>query len=544
MFLHFPTAFSAFVLLLPGVFASLGGPIISLPYGTFQGATSGNVTRFLGVPFAQAYVCSGRFEAPKAPQLLHSIQNATEFGPACPQQAFNLSLGSPPTYPSISENCLTLDVFKPTSSNSISKLPVFVYIFGGGFEIGNSRDIDMLPVVERSLEIGEPVIIVAINYRLTAFGFLAGKEVGSAGISNLGLRDQIFALEWVQKHISDFGGDPDRVVIGGQSAGGISSSLLLLSNKQNSNVLFRGAVMLSGSTISLPSLADGQSDYDGLVATNNCTAASDTLDCLRNVPFDNLMATINKTPNLFSYQSIELVWRPRIDGDVVLNNPFLTVSRGAYAKIPVMTGNDDDEGTIFSFAAANVTTDAEFLEYVHSIFLPASSPEEVAQIGSLYPEDPTQGAPFGTGTAFQVTPQYKRLSAFLSDFGYFAPRRFFIEHISKTQNVWSWLYKRGKDTELGAYHGSDLPIWFPANTTGETFAVDALINFINTLDPNVPAGPKAEQPSLFWPKWNTTSSSNPLLTFTSDGINITGDDFRIEAIGFLKNLVFEEALDE
>ncbi|KAJ7865544.1 Alpha/Beta hydrolase protein [Mycena leptocephala] len=161
-------ALSTFVLLFRG---ASGAPTVSLPYGSFQGTTSGNVSMFLGVPFAQA----ARFELPRAPKLLHGVQNATEFGPACPQQLVTppLNLGTVPLYPSISEDCLTLDVFKPTDSNADSKLPVFVYIYGGGFQIGNSRDINMLPVVERSLKTNEPVIIVAINYRLTAFGFLA-----------------------------------------------------------------------------------------------------------------------------------------------------------------------------------------------------------------------------------------------------------------------------------------------------------------------------------------------------------------------------------
>ncbi|KAF7369725.1 Carboxylic ester hydrolase [Mycena venus] len=484
---------------------------------------------FLGVPFAQA----GRFELPRAPKVFHDVQNASEFGPACPQQKLTpLPLGSPPTYPSISENCLTLDVFKPTDSNPASKLPVFVYIFGGGFEIGNSRDIDMFPPRQSFT-----------RNRRTPFGFLASKEVGAAGISNLGLRDQLFALQWVQKYISAFGGDPDRVVIGGQSAGAISSSLLLLSNKQNSNTLFRGAVMLSGVAPTEPSLVEGQSDYDGLVAANNCTGVSDTLDCLRRVPFGAFMATVNKTPDLFSYRSISLVWRPRIDGDLVLRDPLASVAQGAYAKSPVMIGNDDDEGTIFAFSAANVTTDAEFLEYVHSNYLPGISYEDIAQIGILYPEDPTQGSPFDTGAAYQLTPEYKRLSAFLSDFAYFAPRRFFLQHISKTQDAWSWLNKRGKNTELGAYHGSDIPLWF--NIVGGTTGIDALINFINTLDPNRPSGCSTLRSSLFWPKYNIAAPSalspnTSLLTFSDpDGITITADNFRVDSIEFLNGLLFK-----
>ncbi|KAJ7452156.1 Alpha/Beta hydrolase protein [Mycena galericulata] len=528
------------------------GPRISLPYGTFQGLTTQNLTKFLCVPFAQA----GRFQTPTAPALLQGIQNATDSGPACPQQALtipNLPSGlnltgptAPPTYPSISEDCLTLDVFKPTISASSSKLPVFVWIYGGGFETGNSRDTDVSPVVERSIETSQPVIVVALNYRLNAFGFLAGKEVEAAGISNLGLRDQIFALEWVQQHIAAFGGDPDRVVIGGASAGSISTGLLLLFNKQNSTALFRGAFMQAGSPETCPSVADGQSDYDGLVAANNCTTSADTLDCLRRVPLDSFVATINKTPDFLSYRSLNLVWRPRVDGDVIPQDPLISVSQGLYPKFPIMTGNSDDEGTIFTLALANITTDAEFLDYVHSNYLPTASPDQLAQVATLYPDDPTQGSPFDTGIADELTPEYKRLAAFQGDLSLIGTRRFFLQHASARQNTWSWLNKHGKTSSpLGAYHVSDTPIWFTTNTTSGTTGIDALVNFINTLDPNGSPEPSTTNPSAFWPKWNIPSSagSTSLLTFSDPAVvNITAENFRVDAIQYLNDFVLDKAL--
>ncbi|KAJ6477296.1 sterol esterase [Mycena vulgaris] len=463
---------------------------------------------------------------------MHGIRNATAFGPSCPQQALTpLPVPFKTATRVVSEECLTLDVFKPIASNSKSKLPVFVWIFGGAFEVGTTGDTDVSPLVERSIETNEPVIVVTPNYRLTAFGFLGGKEVGAAGISNLGLRDQIYALEWVQKHISTFGGDPDRVVVGGASSGAISTALLLLSNKQNSNTLFRGAFMESGSPITSPSLAEGQSDYDSLVAASNCASSHDTLDCLRRVPFETLMAAVNETADVFSYRSLSLVWNPRIDGDVVVEDPLVSVSRGHYSKMPIMTGDTDDEGTFFSVTLANITTDGEFLDYVHSNYLPASSQDDIARIGELYPDDPTQGSPFNTGTDNQLTPEYKRLAAFQGDYFFTGPRRFFLEHVSATQDAWSWLSIRGKNTALGAYHGSDVPIWFPPNKTSETTGADALVNFINTLDPNCPAGTANIKPSIVWPKWNMASSagSSSLLTFSDPGvINITADDFRFK----------------
>ncbi|KAJ7719223.1 Alpha/Beta hydrolase protein [Mycena maculata] len=229
---------------------------------------------------------------------------------------------------------LSINVFKPIASTNGSKLPVFVYLENpnsrslGGFEVGDSSDIDVSPVVERSMETGQPVIVVTPNYRLS----------------------EIFALQWVQQHITAFGGDPDRVVLGGQSSGAISTAHLL-SNKLNSNTLFRGAFMQAGSQLAGRTVADGQSDYDGLVAANNCTGSSDTLDCLRRVPFEAFWATVNNTVNILSYRSLSLIWRPRVDGDVIAIDPLA----------PFMTGDYDDEGTIFSVAPSNTYRGAQFL---------------------------------------------------------------------------------------------------------------------------------------------------------------------------------------
>ncbi|KAF7340289.1 Carboxylic ester hydrolase [Mycena venus] len=515
--------------------AAARSPLISLPYGIFEGAKDGHLTKFLGVPFARP---AARFELPQPPIRLHGIQDATTFGPACPQQALSPGIPFPVNnYSAISEACLTLDVFTPSSAHPGSKLPVLVWLYGGGWQ-----------------SLGEPVIIVAPNYRLSAFGFLAGKEASDAGITNLGLRDQIFALEWVQKHIETFGGDPGRVVLGGFSAGSVSTGLLQLHNKHKTHSLFHGAFMASGVLWPSPSVADGQQDYDGLVAANNCTGSRDTLDCLRRVPFEAFLSTVNKTPDFFSFRSLSLVWGPRVDGDIIVRYPATSVIQGAFAKIPRMVGGVDDEGTLFAFSSLNVTTNIEFTDYIRSIYLPKASPNQISRVAKLYSPDPaqadtTQGSPFGTGSANQVTPEFKRIAAFEGDVALVSLRRFFFRHASRTQNIWSWLSKRGKSTpDLGAFHGSDIPMFFPPNATAATnnMAVDSIINFINTLDPNHSAASERlnSSPDLFWPKWDTPNAeaSTSLLTFSDPAvINVTADNFRSESIDFLIGLHLEGA---
>ncbi|KAJ7278212.1 sterol esterase, partial [Mycena rebaudengoi] len=491
------------------VAASASSPIVALPYATFQGINDGNLTKFLGIPFSQPVA---RFDLPTPPQRLHGVQNATAFGAACPQQAFSpipvFPLGAA-NYSAISEDCLTINVFKPSSASPKAKLPVFV-VHPGGFEVGNSVDTDVVPVVKRSMAIGEPVIVVTPNYRLSAFGFLAGKEAAAAGITNLGLRDQIFALQWVQQHISAFGGDPTRVVVGGISAGAISVGMLLLSNRQHSNTLFHGAFMVSGSPFTVPTVADGQPFYDELVAANNCTGSRDSLQCLKNVPFD----------------SGNHAWRPRLDGDIIVQDPMISVSDGSFAKIPIVTGDDDDEGTLkpdylcglFSLSTTNITTNAEFLDYINSNYIPLATRAQIQKLGLLYPDDPTQVRDALSNSPRTLTePEFKRLAAFQGDHSFIANRRFFLEHASGRQNTWSYLIKRGKSTPfLGAVHGGDIGIWFLRNSN-DTTGADILVNFINTLDPNRSAAPNSgARLPVFWPKWKTASRA--LLTLSDPGI--------------------------
>ncbi|KAJ7630276.1 alpha beta-hydrolase [Roridomyces roridus] len=519
--------------------------IVSLPYGTFRGVPQGNLTEFRSVPFAQA----GRFELPRAPRHLHGIQNATVYGASCPQQTFSalpVELPGSDNDPqlTISEDCLTLDVYRPITANHKSKLPVLVWIFGGGFETGNTRDTDVKPVVERAIVTGQSVVSVVMNYRFTAFGFLAGKEVARAGISNLGLRDQIFALKWVQEHVAAFGGDPSRVVLGGVSAGAISASLLMLDNLEGSNKLFHGAILEAGSPGSEPSVLDGQDQYNFLVSANNCSHAHDTLECLRNVPFDAFMTTVNETPDLFSNKSLNTAWRPRVDGDVILANPLLMLQRGLFSKMPFLTGDSDDEGTIFTLALLNITTNSEFLNYVHANYFPAATEDQIAKMGHLYPNDPKKGSPFGTGTNNQLSPQFKRLASFQGDLIFVAPRRFFLEHASSRQNTWSWLSTAFKNSsELGSVHTSDDAILFPKTPDSDWTAADALINFINTLNPNRPAdGSHHSALEVPWSKWHKKEPVS--LTFSDTKVSVTADDFRAESMGYLNEVLLEEAEGE
>ncbi|KAF7311275.1 Carboxylic ester hydrolase [Mycena kentingensis (nom. inval.)] len=491
---------------------------------------------FLGIPYAAP---AERFTLPKPPVPFRGVKPATDYGPACPQQAVSpvgLSAFIVPTYTSMSDDCLTLDVFAPKSATKHSNLPVFVWIYGGGFQIGFKADNDVRGMVERSLVLQEPVVVVVPNYRLSAYGFMGGKDITQAGLGNLGLRDQIFALEWVQKHIQAFGGDPAKVVLGGFSAGATSVSTLLLTNKMfKAGTLFRGAFMVCPAPpLPAPSILSptSQSSYDSLVAANNCTGSRDTLACLRRVPLDAFSATVNATADFFSFTSSNLLWRPRVDGAVLLQSPLESAKQGQFAKA---RHGSDGFGTEFSWSSTNITTNDEFIGYLSSTLLPFATPAQIARIAELYPDDPTLGSPFGTGTDNQLTPEYKRIAAFQGDFIFQTERRFLLQQAAKRdQKTWSYLDKRLKSTPFyGSLHGGDTTTFLPTANTTDFLAADFLLNFVNTLDPN-----NGSLPS--WPEWGTPSSAGntSLLTlFDPDLVNITAEDFRLEQRDYMHEVL-------
>ncbi|KAG0696092.1 Alpha/Beta hydrolase protein [Suillus ampliporus] len=355
-------------------------------------------------------------------------------------------------------------------------------------------------------------------FSLTAFGFLASKEVRQAGVGNLGLQDQRLAIKWVQKYISAFGGDPTKVTIWGESAGAISVALHMVTNGGNTEGLFRAAFMESGSPIPVGDITHGQSYYDFIVKNTNCTSSSDTLQCLREVPYDTLMLAINQTPNIFSYQGLLLAWLPRVDGVFLTADPQNLVLQGSVADVPFITGNCDDEGTIFSLRNCNITTDSQFEEYIQ-YWLPNAPSATIQRLMELYPQNITQGSPFNTGDFNALTPQFKRIAAFQGDAVFQAPRRFFLEQRSASRTLGHSRFKLLP--YLGACHASDLRNLYAG---GEM--ASRLVRFVTNLDPNSVGDHE-------WPMWNLSSPN--LLTLHGGWIprDITQDTYRAEAMAYM-----------
>ncbi|KAF8992728.1 Alpha/Beta hydrolase protein [Cyathus striatus] len=393
------------------IFASAtSDQIVALDYGSFQGVEDGNLVKFLGMPFAAPPVGNLRFAPPEPPVVFKGVHQAATYGVACPQQAAVLTLPSNLSLPTsvssvftapkipTSEDCLFINVIKPASTKNFKNLPVVFWIYGGGFELGDTSFSVGDSVVNRSITLDEPIIYVSANYRTNVFGFLGGKEAQAAGAGNAGLKDQRFAMKWVQKYIHLFGGDPEKVTIWGQSAGAISVALQLVINDGDNEGMFRAAVMESGATIPLNSIADQQPVYDQLVSDTGCGRSQDTFTCLRSAPFDTPMAAVNNTPGLYSYRGLQPEYQPSIDGELITRSPITSLRNGLYAKVPVINGAVDDEGTFFAIGSINVTTDDEFRDYVSTVFLPGITDDQLDAITSAYPSDVANGSPFDTGS--------------------------------------------------------------------------------------------------------------------------------------------------
>ncbi|CAL1698298.1 unnamed protein product [Somion occarium] len=502
-----------------------GIPAITLDQGTFQGVTDGLINKFLGIPFAKPPMGDLRFRLPVSNDPYTGVHSAITFGASCPQQALNLPIPGDITSSAInsvintaltiatpeSEDCLTLNVWTPVGARAGTKLPVVAWIFGGGFENGGTSTYDGGVIVKRSIELGQPIVYVSMNYRVSAFGFLPGKEVKAAGVGNLGLQDQRQAFRWIQKYINVFGGDPTRVTIWGESAGAISVALQMVTNGGDTEGLFHGAFMQSGSPIPVGDITDGQNFYDALVSETGCAGSSDTLQCLREAPFDTLKAAVDDSPGIFSFQSLALTWLPRADGNFLADLPQQLVLKGSVADIPFVTGDCDDEGTLFALSSLNVTNEFALRDYITTVFVPDAPASDIAQLLSLYPADVTQGSPFGTGTLNVLTPEYKRIAALLGDLVFQSARRFFLQNRSSKQNTWSFINKRLKTASvLGSAHATDL-----LNVYGPGDMSDFLINFVNHLDPN--------------------GAIQVPLTLTSD-------KFREDAISFITTLALDNPI--
>jgi para-nitrobenzyl esterase len=302
-----------------------------------------SVLVFKGIPYGAPPVGNLRWRAPQPVKPWSGVKVATEVGPACVGRNF----GSIPAG-GMSENCLYLNVWTPTHEIR-TKLPVLVWIHGGGFQGGSGYH----PSYEGEEFARQGVVVVTFNYRVGVLGFLAhpelSRETAAHASGNFGMLDQIAALKWVQRNISQFGGDPAKVTIAGESAGAYSVSALTTSPMAQG--LFRAAIAESGAFMlpkhdAIRSLASAEEiglDFMKQLGASN-------IEAMRALSADQLMKAVEQMPDFFAFQ-------PCIDGEFLTEPVYSTYAKNKQAKMPLLIGNNTDEGA-FLIPPQRSTTEA------------------------------------------------------------------------------------------------------------------------------------------------------------------------------------------
>lgn len=409
---------------------SNGLPTVQTKNGTYSGVHSPGYQQdfFLGMPFAQPPVGDLRFSNPvPLNSSWDGTIEATSYAPAC------VGYGPSQIGYEVSEDCLYLNVIRP--SNIEGPLPVAVWIFGGGFVQGSGSDLryNMSFIVNRSVDIEQPIMAVTLNYRLSAWGFLNSDEVASSGNSNFGIRDQRLALHWIQENIAAFGGDPSKVTIWGQSAGAASVGMHLLAYNGRDDGLFRSAIMESGGPLALSGQTSStQEAYNNLTLATKCSTTTDTLACLRSMPYQELNSAINTT-------SLSGAWGPKIDNDLIATHSSEQLVSGAFVHVPIIIGANSDEGT--SSAPKGIDNDTAFLGSLSS--LPTDFAEQIAD---AYPNDPSLPLALASLPADFVPnatygAQYRRAATYAGDRTFIAGRRLSAQTWSAAGvPVWSFRF--------------------------------------------------------------------------------------------------------
>jgi carboxylesterase type B len=542
--------------LLPFAFAAPakrgGAPtvVIPSPAATIVGSSALSVDTFNGIPFAQPPVGSLRLKPPQPLTAPLGIVSATGIPQACPQFFFSDATSGFPesilgvlldtplfqTVTNAGEDCLTINVMRPTGTTSSSKLPVLFWIFGGGFELGSTEMYDGAGLVADSITDGQPIVFVAVNYRVGGFGFMPGAEILADGSANLGLLDQRLGLQWVADNIATFGGDPSKVTIWGESAGSISvlDQMALYDGDitYKGQPLFRGAIMDSGSIVPADPVdcPKGQGVYDTVVETAGCSGSASTLDCLRGLDYETFLNAANSVPGILSYSSVALSYLPRPDGIALTASPDVLVTAGKYAAVPFIIGDQEDEGTIFALFQSNITTTAEIVTYLSTYFFHDATQAQVEALVATYPDDITDGSPFGTLIFNELYPQYKRLAAILGDLVFTLTRRAFLtvaNDVNPSVPFWSYLGSYDYGTPfLGTFHGSDiLQVFYGILPNYASAAIHTYyFSFVYNLDPNV------GNDYMNWPQW---SEGQELMQFYATGGDLLADDFRSDSYDWI-----------
>jgi para-nitrobenzyl esterase len=467
-----------------------GGPIVTVESGKLQGVTEGSslpIRIFRGIPFAAPPVADLRWREPQPVTPWPGIRQATQFGPRCMQQPLYSDMMF--RSPAPSEDCLYLNVWTPAKLDRPKqrKLPVLLYIYGGGFLAGDSSEkrYDGAALARRG------IVVVTMNYRLGVFGFLAHPELTAASphhaSGNYGLLDQVAALEWVKRNISAFGGNPNHITIGGESAGSMSVSALMASPLSRGEIA--GAIGESGAMmqkLTPPALA--RAERQGAAFAQSIGAP--TLAALRAVPADKLLAAQGNAGNMPDTV---------IDGYFLTEPPAVTFSTGKAAHVPLLVGSNSQEApgsavfgdkapTVANYRAGLARTLGDKADALFALY-PARTDADVLPIATELASDDFLALP--TWKWFDLQ-RRTRAPTYYYYFTRVRPR--FVTDTSGNPLPWGAVHSAEIEYALGNLDANPLYVWTAEDRKVSATMSAYFANFIKTGNPNgknLPAWPRA-----------------------------------------------------
>lgn len=423
------------------------GPVVDTTYGPVRGTDDRTVKAWQGIRYAAAPVGELRWRAPEPPRPWQEVADATTVGPVCPQPVdprIPIDLGGPQA-----EDSLVLNVWAPADAEPGDGKPVMVWVHGGAYVLGSASQ----PLYRgRTLAAEGDVVVVTVNYRLGAFGFLDLTELSTAGIrfdTNLGLRDVLCALRWVRDNIAAFGGDPDRVTLFGESAGGGIVTTLLASPAAAG--LFNAAIAQSSPVTSIydaeRSRRVARQVLDGLVI------APDDAGRMAQVPVSAVLSVSRRVFDSVPEQVPgTLAFAPIVDGDVVPDYPVNRAREGRTLAVPLIIGTNKHEAALF--------------RWMKSPLMPITPEAIRAMFDGIAAEQPGLSLP----TEAQITAAYSGLRTkargmgVARDIGFRMPSLWFADGHSAVAPVYFYRFDFATPMlrllRLGAAHATELPfVW-------------------------------------------------------------------------------------
>jgi para-nitrobenzyl esterase len=364
-------------------------PIAVTAHGPVRGMVDSGILTFKGIRYG-ADTATTRFAAPARPGPWNEPADAVDFGASCPQVRTGNPGGlftswRPEPLPPLGEDCLFLNVWTPATGNE-ARRPVMVWFHGGGFTSGDgsSRAYDGARLAQRG-----DVVVVTVNHRLNVFGYLALGHYG-AGFEDsavAGVLDMILALEWVRDNIANFGGDPNSVMIFGESGGGAKVSTLL--STERARGLFHRAVIQSGAMLRFPEQATAQAAADQVLEKLGLDRS--TAEQIRTMPVEAIQA---------AHAGTGAATAPSIDGRLLTRHPFEPYAAPPCAAVPLMLGTNRTENSLFVGAVNPAIFDLTW-ESLEGALRAAYPERDVAAIIAGYRELQPESGP--TDVFFEAT---------------------------------------------------------------------------------------------------------------------------------------------